>query len=181
MRSCGACALCCKVMAIDELAKPMGSWCPNCRPGRGCSIYGEHPASCRTFSCQWLDDTSMPEELRPDRTKVVLVREGDRRLVARCDPGFPSAWRAQPINSHLRRIAAATWSQDLQVAAMVNGRVWLITPKGEVEVGEVDPRSPFIVEKRSDGSATVRVLPPLAEGEAFDPDAIATGLGYRAP
>ena len=42
-RTCGDCTLCCKVMAIEELAKPVGTWCPHCKPGRGCRIYPDRP------------------------------------------------------------------------------------------------------------------------------------------
>jgi len=37
-RACGTCTLCCKVVAVTELAKAAGQWCLHCRPGRGCSI-----------------------------------------------------------------------------------------------------------------------------------------------
>jgi hypothetical protein len=43
-RACGDCTLCCKVMAIEALAKPAGSWCRHCKPGQGCAIYAERPA-----------------------------------------------------------------------------------------------------------------------------------------
>ena len=53
-RECGDCTLCCKVMAIEQLAKPASAWCPHCKPGRGCRIYADRPAECRAFSCLWL-------------------------------------------------------------------------------------------------------------------------------
>ncbi|MGM4958232.1 hypothetical protein ACT4MK_23450 [Bradyrhizobium barranii] len=43
-RACGDCTLCCKVMAIEALAKLAGSWCRHCKPGQGCAIYAERPA-----------------------------------------------------------------------------------------------------------------------------------------
>jgi hypothetical protein len=42
-RSCGDCTLCCKVMAVEALGKPAGSWCSHCKPGRGCLIYETRP------------------------------------------------------------------------------------------------------------------------------------------
>jgi hypothetical protein len=38
-KQCGDCTLCCKVMAIEMLAKPAGAWCPHCTAKRGCTIY----------------------------------------------------------------------------------------------------------------------------------------------
>jgi len=43
-RACGDCPLCCKAMAIAELATTAGSWCRHCKPGQGCAIYAERPA-----------------------------------------------------------------------------------------------------------------------------------------
>src|SRR5262245_15487060 len=51
-RSCGECSLCCELLRIDSLAKPVGTWCPHCKPGKGgCVIYGEHPVECQRFIC----------------------------------------------------------------------------------------------------------------------------------
>ena len=41
MRTCGTCTLCCKVMAIAALKKPMNKWCEFCDKGAGCKIYPE--------------------------------------------------------------------------------------------------------------------------------------------
>src|SRR3569833_40179 len=102
-RACGSCTLCCKVMAIDELAKPAGTWCPNCSVGSGCRVYGAHPPSCRAFTCQWLVQPGLPDSYRPDRVKVVLaLQEPGPVLVAHCDPATPVAWKREPIYSLLR-------------------------------------------------------------------------------
>src|SRR5471032_2675247 len=95
MRQCGTCTLCCKVMGIAALSKPLGEWCPNCLPGKGCGIYPDHPQECRSFNCLWLTDESLSEEWYPKKSKIVLTHEGDR-IVARVDPGTPDAWRKQP-------------------------------------------------------------------------------------
>ena len=63
MRTCGSCSLCCKVMEIKELKKPMNKWCSHCAKGGGCSIYPTRPAECRTFDCLWLKDESLPHLL----------------------------------------------------------------------------------------------------------------------
>src|SRR5436305_14221849 len=44
-RSCGDCTLCCKLLSITELEKPIGKWCPHCEIGKGCKIYDCRPQS----------------------------------------------------------------------------------------------------------------------------------------
>src|SRR5262249_4530121 len=47
-RECGKCSLCCKLLPIQELNKPIDTWCPHCRPGHGgCTIYSSRPSECR--------------------------------------------------------------------------------------------------------------------------------------
>jgi hypothetical protein len=152
-RSCGPCTFCCKVMSIDELAKPVGTWCEHCTPGRGCAIYGQHPQSCRDFACQWLLEPDMPHRYRPDQSKVVLAAEGDGpRLVAHCDPANPTAWRRNPMYALLKQQARATWGTGATVVAKAGLRLWLIAPEQDIDLGEVDPRSPFKIEQTDGGT-----------------------------
>jgi len=76
-RSCGSCSACCKVVRIEaeDLQKPAGVWCPNCRPGSGCAIYDRRPSVCRDYQCLWLDTRLLPEAYRPDRLKVMFSAE----------------------------------------------------------------------------------------------------------
>jgi hypothetical protein len=87
-RSCGDCTLCCKVMAIEELAKPASFWCPHCKPGRGCLIYPDRPAECRSFSCLWLVNDQLDLRWKPNKSRLVLTTSEDG-IEVRCDPGFP--------------------------------------------------------------------------------------------
>lgn len=160
-------------MAIDELAKPQGVWCKHCTPGRGCELYGTHPPSCQAFRCGWLVNADIPDSVRPDRSKVVLDIDSDgNRVIARCDPGYPLAWQRDPMHGQLRRWAAFGWEKGQTVVAMTNRRLWLITPKEDVYVGEIDPNSPFAIAERMDGSISVTVLPAVALKSAVGgPDA----------
>jgi hypothetical protein len=162
-KSCGACSQCCKVMGIEELAKPVGVWCQHRRAGVGCDIHGRHPASCQAFACQWLIEPAAPARFRPDRTKVVLAAEGDPpRLVAYCDPANPLAWRREPIYGLLKARARAS---PLTVVARAGARLWLIAPDEDVDLGEVDAASAFQVERGHDGRLRVTALPPTAGPE----------------
>ena len=164
-RECGACSFCCKVMAIDELKKPNGQWCEHRCSQVGCSIYRRHPASCKSFACQWLLEPTMPHRFRPDRSKVVLVYEAhEARLVAHCDPSNPLAWLREPIFSLLKQQARSTWYSNMHVVAKAGRKLWLITPTEQISLGEVHERSPIEIIKSRDGSAEVIVLPTINEG-----------------
>jgi hypothetical protein len=70
---CGTCTLCCKLVHVDEINKPVGKWCDHCALGKGCKIYDTRPTECRTWNCLWLQGAfgSHPD-LRPDKCKVVV-------------------------------------------------------------------------------------------------------------
>lgn len=77
-RDCGSCTACCDGwmagMINGHEMKP-GTPCHYVREG-ACSIYAERPESpCRTFSCAWVvADSPFPDEFRPDRLGVIIVR-----------------------------------------------------------------------------------------------------------
>lgn len=97
-RLCSDCTLCCKVMVIEALAKPLNSWCRHCRPDRGCAIYDHRPTECKNFSCLWLVNDSLDERWKPSKSKFVLTTSEDG-IEIRCDPGFPDTWRKEPYGS----------------------------------------------------------------------------------
>jgi hypothetical protein len=107
VRSCGSCSLCCKLLVIEELAKPPDTWCPHCKPGRGgCSIYADRPPSCRLFRCGWLDSKGrVGDEWYPTRSKMVLFNLPGPGFQVIVDPAFPLAWRSEPYYSQLRAAA----------------------------------------------------------------------------
>ena len=101
-RICGGCTLCCKVLEIPELGKPINVWCPFCDIGRGCKIYPSRPQSCKKFLCGWLQDPIIPESLRPDQCGVVIEKlPGYSVHLALMDPIRPTAWMGPEIRSVL--------------------------------------------------------------------------------
>ncbi len=137
-KSCGPCTMCCKVLAVNELAKPMGVRCAHLAGAGGCSIYPDRPHACRTFECVWLMDPEMPHRFRPDQTKVVLDQDPEgTRLIARCDPANPQAWRRNPMYAALKRYAADTWGSGKIVLAVAGRRTWLVTPDRDIDLGAV--------------------------------------------
>jgi hypothetical protein len=107
-KSCGSCTLCCKIMAVEAVQKPRNQWCTHCDKTKGCTIYETRPETCATFECLWLASQVTPvafgPELRPDRSKVVLVPAADESfLIAHEDPGYPGAARRGPMGAWIKR------------------------------------------------------------------------------
>ncbi|WP_374470425.1 YkgJ family cysteine cluster protein [Phenylobacterium sp.] len=157
LKTCGSCTLCCKVMAVSELSKPGGTLCVHARPGKGCGIYETRPQGCRAFACVWLMDREMPHRFRPDQTKVVLDMDHEgRRLIARCDPANPLAWRRNPMHAALKGYAQDHWGTGKVVMAVAGRRAWVITPKADIDLGEIDPAARIEVIEAADGTVSVR-------------------------
>ena len=117
MRTCGTCTQCCKTMAVVALEKPRDIWCQHCQIGQGCKIYEQRPQECRDFVCLWLQDESVPEELKPDKTKVVMWQfsEEEKRIVANVEVTRPDAYRQGEIGRFLRWLVAEGYSVGLSI------------------------------------------------------------------
>jgi hypothetical protein len=93
-RECGGCTMCCKLPAAPELNKPAWQWCHHCDKGQGCRIYEARPQGCRDFMCLWKVMPDFPEELRPDRCKVIwTMTEDGRKTVATTE--YPDALKSR--------------------------------------------------------------------------------------
>lgn len=139
-RVCGTCTLCCKVLGIAALDKPMGRWCPKCAIGKGCTIYDERPPECRTFNCLWLSQDGLGPEWKPERSKFVLVRSADGgALIVQVDVTSPGAWLRAPYHATLRAWARAAIAERRQVVVMVADHVTVIMPDRDVPLGPVAP------------------------------------------
>jgi hypothetical protein len=154
-RACQDCTLCCKVMAIDELKKPAGSWCRHCKSGRGCKIYDERPTECQTFSCLWLTDERLGPHWKPNKSKVVVTTSEDG-LEIRCDPGFPDAWRKEPLRSQIDKWAEAGELSDVTVLVIVGEQMTLVTRNREFDLGVV--RSDERIVRELDGTRVLNVM-----------------------
>ena len=144
-KACGDCTLCCKVMAIEELAKPLSAWCPHCKPGHGCLIYPNRPGECRTFSCLWLVNDRLDHRWMPSKSKFVLTTSEDG-IEIRCDPGFPDAWRKEPYRSEIREWAVSGETHDVTVVVMTGQKMILVTPDREFDLGVVQPDERIVRE-----------------------------------
>ena len=120
MRTCGSCTLCCKVMAITALKKPMNKWCEFCDKGTGCKIYPTRPSECRTFDCLWLSDENFPDEFKPLRSKIVFtVEHGGRRVSAHVDAAFPArAWQEKKLYASAETIVGSSGAEEFPVVGL---------------------------------------------------------------
>jgi len=137
-RECGECTLCCKVTEVEALAKPADSWCPHCKPRRGCLIYANRPAECRAFSCLWLINDLLDQHWKPSKSRLVLTTSEDG-IEVRCDPDFPNAWRREPYRSEIHQWAVAGEAHDLTVIVIIGERLILIASGREFDLGIVQP------------------------------------------
>lgn len=131
---CGSCALCCKVMRVDELHKPANQWCAHAEPGAscgGCTIHHERPEICREYECAWLQSQARPTafgpELRPDRCGVIFNPVAGRAdaLTAMVDPAKPEAYQRGAAKALIDRLLAA----GVQVAVVIGERRKLLIGK----------------------------------------------------
>jgi hypothetical protein len=138
-RACGTCTLCCKVIAVEDFAKPPGVWCRHCVRGKGCGIYETRPTDCRTFFCEWMLTPSLGPEWKPERAKFALVIGDGGHLTAFVDPGVPGAWRASPYFEMLKRwsLDGARAAPPRVVTVRIGARVIVILPDREIDAGHV--------------------------------------------
>jgi hypothetical protein len=138
-------------MAINELNKPMGSWCKHCARTKGCTIYDSRPQECRDFYCGWLVEEKFGPEWKPDQSRIVITpgRDGNS-MEFRCDPGFPTAWRRDPYYAQIQQFAMDARAYDGRVIVCVGKRMTLIAPEGEFPLGEVSDDDRIICEFSGD-------------------------------
>lgn len=116
-RACGDCQLCCRIMPVEEIAKPALQRCKHQKSHCGCAIYPRRPLSCRIWSCAWLTDAETVDLPRPDRAHYVVdcwpdtIRLTDVTLPGGnveqaaiqvwCDPAYPEAWDNPKLKAYL--------------------------------------------------------------------------------
>lgn len=154
-RKCGTCSMCCKILAIDELKKPLGVWCSHVRKGKGCSIYADRPPSCAAYGCGYLHWAQTGEHWFPSRAKMVVELESDSRLLVRVDPATPSVWRTQPYYDDIKLWARMAELSGQQVAVMIGRKMIIVMAEHDIDVGFVSEDEAVIVSEMRDGSFSV--------------------------
>lgn len=83
--------MCCKLLEVAEINKPLNEWCQHCEVAVGCRIYQDRPQSCRNFNCLYITHT-LKFGLRPDQCHVVFEKlPGYKIILATVDPAYPKA------------------------------------------------------------------------------------------
>ena len=188
--SCDGCALCCKVLSVEEIDKPANRWCRaihQTEHGRSCGIYSDRPAACRVFECLWLASQSRPgqemqPELRPDHSHVVFcmdfsvtgsedVNPDLRVLFAHVDPDHPNAWRTP-----LPRLAIRTFLQRGGQVIVIIGkrRILLRRDQPPLFTTEADIQ---VAAAALAGRMRPGDLPPDMPTPTFDPVELMRRLG----
>lgn len=159
-RACGACSLCCKLLRIDEIAKPEATWCTHCAPGRGgCQIYDSRPGDCRTFNCAWLTAAEIGPEWHPEKCKMVLYVEADgQRIALHVDPARPQAWRQEPYYGQLKEWASRGVEAKRQVVIYIKDRAIVVLPGAEVDLGVMARGDQIVVSPAGNGWTASRIL-----------------------
>lgn len=126
VRECGECTLCCKLLGVDELRKPVNKWCPHCDVGKGCLIYEDRPQSCRDFMCLWKFKKSLPVWMFPAHSKCVLYPNVlGTQLGVLVDPGRPDAWREPRVLRLLTHM-----SNNMSIIVSNGHSLWAVEPSG---------------------------------------------------
>lgn len=99
VRQCGSCALCCKVLEVTDLGKPIDTACKHIMSGGGCEIYEQRPRQCRSFTCAWLQG-HFDDDWFPEKAGIVL-HFGLDTLNVQVDIENPERWREEPYFSKL--------------------------------------------------------------------------------
>ena len=121
-RQCGTCTACCEGWAAGTIRGHEMHAGLHCHflIDKKCTIYEERPVSpCRNFVCGWLaDDSPFPEEFRPDKIGVIVIR---------------IRWRAEPAYLLLSagRDPDAAMIAWMEAFAMRTGRPFFYSVGGE--------------------------------------------------
>jgi len=151
-KTCGSCAMCCKLFDVDwlEKPKPAGKWCHHCQPGRGCKIWQQLPKKCGDYYCIWRIDPELAAEWRPDQARFILTHaHQDAPLAVLIDPTMPDAHRREPYWSILRKTARQHLEgRGSTLVTFCGTKRSLIFPDGEVPISDSVVLSDITIERR---------------------------------
>ena len=148
VRSCDGCTLCCKVMGIQELEKPAGSWCQHCKAGSGCGIYDKRPGECRDFVCAFLMLATLSEAWRPSRSKLIVTRDPAGNTIVHVDPARPNAWREEPYYSEMRAWSRNAAAERKPIVVAIARRTIVMLPDEDVDLGVLGDDEVIVMGER---------------------------------
>lgn len=121
-RSCGDCAMCCKLPEIAEMDKKAGDWCRMCSTRQSCDDWDKRPQQCRSFFCHWMENPGLGEEWRPSKARFMIMgKDGGRTMLVVVDPDRPDAWKKQPYLNHFMQ-----WSEKFKLVINVGEKQMIL-------------------------------------------------------
>jgi hypothetical protein len=131
MADCGACNLCCKLLAVPDIGKPARMLCWHTGLHGGCAVHREKETdpkltACHQWKCVWLASQGLEDEtkrgsrmLRPDMCHVVLGpfdRDDPHLLYVQVDPAYSAAWK----NSHVQAYLSEVISKGARIEVIID-------------------------------------------------------------
>ncbi len=156
-RSCGSCALCCKLLHIEEIEKPAGVWCSQVRFGHGCGIYESRPNACRAFRCNWLNHAGLDDSWRPDRAGFVLWTPSPKLLLVVVEPTKSDAWRRKPYYAQLKDWSKTALTGQGMVLVKVRQDATVLLPQSDIHIGPIAAADTVTVGAEQSGRGWVDV------------------------
>ena len=171
-RECGGCTICCAVLPIasEQFDKQAGVLCTHCNEAAGCRIYETRPGPCRAFLCGWRELALIPDDLRPDRSGILVVAGEDEA---------PPGYRQMPGV----KFVILGGKASLEAASFLECLAGLIDARAPTYLGVPGPPGHFFTStflnvrlsdavSRRDGGAMIRLLGEIMDalaGGAFEP------------
>ncbi|HEY2661267.1 MAG TPA: hypothetical protein VGI79_16220 [Caulobacteraceae bacterium] len=123
-------------MAVRELDKAPGQTCGKLARNGGCGIWGEHPPSCKAFTCLWRRaEEILPPDLFPPACGFLLALDQTETwptVIRVCaDPDRPSAWDTPPHRVLFTELASR-WNCAVVVMDATGRGDLAIAPSGQV-------------------------------------------------
>jgi hypothetical protein len=190
VRDCDGCTLCCKVMEVQEIAKPGGQWCQHCTTGVGCGIYAARPRACSAYVCGYLTISELGPEWKPATSRLVLPATVlDGSIIIQVDPARPDAWKKQPYYAELQKWAERALAHNQRVVVYAARRSIVILPDHAADLGDVRPEELIVILSGTNGFAYeayavqrevwARIAPEVAVLKTIVPDKIGFRTGRR--
>jgi hypothetical protein len=85
-RSCDGCTKCCEGwLTADIYGFPMGPEEGSCKflSKFGCGIYPVRETLCKNFQCDWKENYLIPQNMKPDKSNVILLAKRLKNFVYR--------------------------------------------------------------------------------------------------
>jgi hypothetical protein len=128
--------MCCKLLKVDELAKPRQEWCSHCDIGVGCKIYDTKPSECSKFLCGWIANANISDVWKPSDCRMVLTHEPSAgQFVIHVDASRGDVWRREPFYSEIKRWSAVALNNGMRLFVFQGLETVAVLPDREINLG----------------------------------------------